>query len=106
MEPAALENRTVDECNEFVKIIGVVDGSSADKAALKSDDIILSVNGSSVCSKKEDVLKEFIQLIKSQKITSSITLDISWHRTDSHYLMKSVLTLLIIPTLSIIPDGY
>ncbi len=76
MEPAALENSTVNECNEFVKIIGVVDGSSADEAGLKSDDIILSVNGSSVCSKKEDVLKDFIQFIKSQKINSSITLDI------------------------------
>ena len=41
METVDLENRFLDECNEFIQIVAVMDESPADKAGLRKNDIIV-----------------------------------------------------------------
>ena len=76
METVTLEENAIDRCSNFIKIIELVDGSPADKAGFKIDDIILSSNGKSVCRKNNNIFKEFKRFIKMQEINSEITLEI------------------------------
>jgi hypothetical protein len=76
MEIVTLDEKAVDGCSDFIKIIDVVDGSPADKAGFIIADIILSANEISVCRKNNNVFKEFKHFIKMQGINSEIRLDI------------------------------
>lgn len=51
-------------------------GTSAAKAGIKDDDIILSMNGTPVCNDEEHIMSSFKKMIEQQKIGSLVALDI------------------------------
>lgn len=77
MAPKKLE-QTILGCKEnvFIQVAGVINGTTAAKAGLMNNDIILSVNGSSVCNDSEHILLSFKKIIELQKIGARVTLDI------------------------------
>jgi hypothetical protein len=62
--------------NYFINVAGVINGSPAAKAGLSEDDVILSLNSNPTCSGGESVVQEFKKMIESEKIGSTVILEI------------------------------
>ncbi|HUI44644.1 MAG TPA: PDZ domain-containing protein [Nitrospirota bacterium] len=62
--------------NYFVQVAGIINGSPADKAGLKDDDVILSLNNNPVCGDAVRVEPLLKKMIEREKIGSLAVLDI------------------------------
>ncbi|MEJ2696142.1 MAG: PDZ domain-containing protein [Candidatus Sulfobium sp.] len=71
--------RRVSSCNKdsaFVEVAGVMAGTPAAEAGLKKGDIILSLNGTSLCRAKGEVADAFRDMIAGERIGSVASLEI------------------------------
>lgn len=70
--------QSVQPCKEgvFILVAGVMNGTPAAKAGLKEGDIILSVNGNTVCSDQEHAMPSFKRMIEQQKVGTPAALEI------------------------------
>ncbi len=62
--------------NVSVQAAGIIEGSPADEAGLKKDDIILSVNGIPTCGDQDNIFTSFKKMIEHQEIGSISTMDV------------------------------
>jgi hypothetical protein len=77
MAPMKLE-QSVESCEEkyFVQVAGVINGTPAAQVGLKENDVILALNGTSVCGEPEHIIRSFKKSIERQKIDAPVGLDI------------------------------
>jgi hypothetical protein len=62
--------------NIFIQVAGVINETSAAKAGLEKDDIILSFNGNPTCNDSEHIIPSFKKMVEQQKIGALVTMDI------------------------------
>jgi hypothetical protein len=70
--------QAIPNCKEnlFILVAGIIKGTPAEKAGLRDDDVILSLNNVPTCNNAEHIISSFKKTIEQQKIGVSLPLEI------------------------------
>ncbi len=78
------------ECSEVIKVMDVIQGTSAMNAGIKAGDLILFIDGQSICEGEGDILTEFRERIKRFNIGAMTEIEV--FREEEHLTFNVELT--------------